>query len=79
LRPSVTIGVQAAPFYPQHTATPAKLAGASIRVPSVQVARITDGLFFTIRHPERGRAGNFFSPHASAEPESKDLLLYPYD
>ena len=26
LRPGVTIGVQAAPFYPQHPATPAKLA-----------------------------------------------------
>ena len=35
LRPGVTIGVQAASFYPQHPATPAKLAGARIRVPCV--------------------------------------------
>ena len=37
LRPGVTIGVQAASFYPQHPATPAKLAGARIRVPRIHV------------------------------------------
>src|ERR1700761_1902741 len=39
LRPGVTIRVQAAAFYPQHPAAPAKLAGARIRVPRIDAGK----------------------------------------
>jgi hypothetical protein len=39
LSPGVAIGVQTAAFYPEHTATPTKLAGACIRVPSIHAGK----------------------------------------
>ena len=37
LGPGVAIGVQAASFYPQHPATPAKFAGAILRRPGIHL------------------------------------------
>ncbi len=82
LCPGVTIGVQAASFYPQHSATPTKLAGTRIRVPRVHIwgwlgkrqsRSLKASSLSKFRHPERRRAVKSFFPATFAEPQPKDL------
>ena len=62
LRLGVTIGVQAAALLSQASGNGGKTRWSGCSSSIRSGCEITDGLFLTIRHPERGRARDFLFP-----------------